>query len=445
MRPADISSVYRRLSRYIHNSLWIIAEKAAGLGLAFVATIFVARYLGPESFGLLAYALSLVAIFSAAGHMGLAGLVVRDIVKHPDDRAATVGTTAVLKFVGLAVGYAILLLYAAVYEGVGTVEFQLVALAGAALLLKPAEVLEFWFQAFVQARYISLARLASHLVSTALRLVLVVAGASLILFALTPVVQGLVVAAILLYFFRGKASLRISEFRATWARARSLLAQGWIIYLGSIFAVVYLKVDQVMLRWLAGAGEVGQYAVAAQFSEALYFLPVAIVATVFPKLIELRERSEPEFYARLQQLFDLLFIMGLGVAVALTLSASWIIGTLFGEVYGPSAGILIIHVWSAIFVFMRAAVSKWILIENALYFSLVTQGLGAVVNVGLNWLWIPDYGGVGAAYATLCSYAVASFLALLIYTRTRPVFWLMLRAVAAPIRYPLLLLGRSGR
>ena len=436
MTISDFKSVYRRLSRYIHNSLWIIGEKVAGLSLSFLATIFVARYLGPEAFGLLAYSLSLVSIFSAAGHMGLAGLVVRDIVKYPEERAATVGTTAALKFIGLGAGYVVLVVYAAAYEGVGTVAFQLVIVAGAALLLKPAEVLEFWFQAFVQARHISLARLASNLASAGLRLFLVASGASLVLFALAPVAQGVVVAAILVYFFRRKASLRLSELRVSWARARSLLAQGWIIYLGSIFAVVYLKVDQVMLRWLAGAGDVGQYAVAAQFSEALYFLPVAIVATVFPKLIELRQRSESEFYVRLQQLLDLLFIMGVTVALLLTVSAGWIIGTLFGETYAASAGILIIHVWSAIFVFMRAAVSKWILIENALYFSLLTQGLGALVNVGLNYWWIPDHGGIGAAYATLCSYAVASFLALGLYSKSRRLFWMMGLAFASVVRYP---------
>jgi O-antigen/teichoic acid export membrane protein len=382
-------------------------------------------------------------IFGAAGHMGLAGLVVRDIVKYPEERAATLGTTATLKFIGLGAGYGVLVAYAAAYEGVGTVAFQLVVLAGAALLLRPAEVIEFWFQAFVQARYISVARLASHIVSAGVRLLLVASGASLVLFALAPVAQGIMVAVILVYFFRGKSSLRLSDLRFDWGRARSLLSQGWIVYLGSLFAVVYLKVDQVMLRWLAGTDEVGQYAVAAQFSEALYFLPVAIVASVFPKLIELRQRSESEFYARLQQLLDLLFIMGVGVAVLLTVSAGWIIATLFGDPYAASAGILIIHVWSAIFVFMRAAVSKWILIENALYFSLLTQGLGAFVNVGLNFLWIPDHGGIGAAYATLCSYAVASFLALAFSRKSRRLFWMMALAFASVVRYPRRLIRSS--
>jgi Na+-driven multidrug efflux pump len=86
---------------------------------------------------------------------------------------------------------------------------------------------------------------------------------------------------------------------------------------------------------------------------------------------------------------------------------------------------------------MRAALSRWILIENALYFSMLNQGLGALSNIGLNYILIPFYGGKGAAWATLISYAIASFFALVIYRRTRPVFWLMLKALIAPLRYPL--------
>jgi O-antigen/teichoic acid export membrane protein len=63
--------------------------------------------------------------------------------------------------------------------------------------------------------------------------------------------------------------------------------------------------------------------------------------------------------------------------------------------------------------------------------------MGALMNIGLNIILIPAHGGIGAAFATLLSYATASFLALVFHPRTRPVFWQMAWAVLAPIRYPL--------
>lgn len=440
MMPPQIGQAYRRLAKYLNNSYWLLLERVLGLGLAFLGTVIVARYLGPDDFGSLAYALSLVALFGAAGHMGLHGLVVREIVKLPDERAATLGTSALLKLLGMAIGYAVLVAYAWLYEGPGTAQFFIVLIAGLALLLQPLSVIDNWFQAFVQAKYAVLARASSQVLATGFLLVLALGGAGLIYFALAHLLQAVLAAIFLLIIFWIKSPIKPSKWVFSSNRAKCLLRQGWMIYLASVFAVVYLKVDIVMLRWFAGTTEAGQYAVAAQLSEAWYFVPSVIVASFFPKMINLREQDESLFYHRLQQLFDVLFVLALIVAISVTVIAPWLVVLLFGSDYAASASILMIHIWAALFIFMRAALSQWILIENVLYFSLLTQGFGALANVLLNWLLIPHFGGMGAAYATLISYATASFLALLFYRRSRVVFWQMTRAMLAPVRYPALLL-----
>jgi len=435
------ANAYRRFRPYLDNTVWIMVEKVLAMGLALVAPVFVARYLGPDGFGTLAYATSLVALFGVAGHLGLHGLVVREIVKKPDFRAETLGTAALLKFFGALAGYLALLLYAGVYEGVGTVPFYLLAIAGAALLFTPVNVVDYWFNAFLQARYVSIARVSAQLVYVGSTLLFVFLGSGIVRFAIPYLLQGLVAAVVLLLLFRAKADIRLSAWRFNRTRARELLKQGWVIYLASFFAVIYLKIDQVMLRWLADSAEVGVYAVAARLSEVWYFIPTAIVASVFPRLIDLRDSNKALFTHRLQQLFDSLAVLGMVIALLVAVIAPWLIPWIFGADYAASAAILVIHTWASVFIFMRAALSKWILIENALYFSLLTQGLGALSNVVLNYFLIPLYGGEGAAWATLVSYATASFFAVFLYARTRPVFWLMFNALLAPVRYPLKLLS----
>ena len=157
------ANTYRRFQPYLHNTVWILGEKVQSLGLGFVVTVLVARYLGPDDFGTLAYAMSLVALFGISGHLGLHGLVVREIVKQPALRATTMGTTAILRFIGVLIGYLLLLLYAALYEGAGTVRFAFIAIAGASLLFLPFDVVDYWFNAFVQARYVSIARFLAKL------------------------------------------------------------------------------------------------------------------------------------------------------------------------------------------------------------------------------------------------------------------------------------------
>jgi len=430
-----MQTFYQRIKVYLVNISWVMAEKIFNLGMTFIVTILVARYLGPEQFGVLAYAISLVAVFAIAGHVGLSGLVVRELVKHPEAKQEIMGTSFGLKGLGYLLGLMLLLAFTLITESSQRDEFWILLILATTLLFQPFNVIDFWFQSRLEAKYNAIAKTTTLIIISMFKVALTLLGANLILFALVNALQAILVAIALILFYRYKSKLSLTTWRFSTIRAKDLLSQGWMVFLGSIFAVIYLKVDQIMLKWLDGAEEVGIYAVAASLSEAWYFVPIVIVASFFPKLIKLRESNPAHFNKRLQQLFDLLFILALGVAIAVTLLAQPVITTMFGAAYEGAAPILVIHIWAAVFIFMRAAFSKWILIENVLMFSLITQGLGALANVALNYWLIPIYGGVGAAYATLISYAIASYFALFLSPKTRPVFWMMTKSLFTPVRY----------
>jgi O-antigen/teichoic acid export membrane protein len=404
--------------------------------LTFLVAVVVARYLGPEDFGILSYALSLTSLIAVAGHMGLVGLVVRELVKRPECCSEILGTVCGLKFFGVSVGYALLVIYAFVYETLGSSEFILILLLGLTLFLVPFNVvIDSWFQSRVQAKYKAIASLISMVLTSLLKVAFVGMGGTLIAFGFANLLQPILVAAILMFLFHRTAEVSLLSWRFRWTQAQSLLARGAPIFLASFFATIYLRVDLIMLRWFVGPEEVGLYAVASRLSEVWYFLPSAVVVSVFPRLIQLRKSDPDRFQARFQQLFDILFMAALAIALIFTFLSTPLIKLFFGADYGPSAPILSIHVWAGIFIFMRAGFSKWILIEDALWLSLITQAAGAVVNVGLNVLFIPSYGGVGAAWATLISYAVASYFALFFHRKSRGVFMMMTKAIIAPMRY----------
>jgi len=425
------------LKKYLANTSWMFSDKVLSLALNFVVSIIIARYLGAEDYGTLAYVLSLTTIFTVAGHMGLSGLVVREIVNSKSEHDVILGTSYAIKTAGMLLGFIGLLAYAVLTELHNVTVFWMLIFASLPMLIQPITVLDFWFQSQVQARFTAISNTSGLVAALLFKLLLVFSGASVLFFALGSLIQSFVVMALLIFFYKRSSSLSISEWRFDKKKAISLVKQSWLIFAGAIFAVIYMKIDRVMLKVFEGSSSVGIYAVAAQISEAWYFIPTIIAASIFPKLIHLRESTPTEFYRRLQQLFDILFIIGLVIAVITTFVAPFVINFLYGTEYFESANILVVHIWAGIFVALRAAFSKWILIENALVFSLVTQGAGALLNVVLNWFLIPHFGAMGAAISTLISYSVASFFALTLSSHTRPIFWMMLKAIFAPIRYPL--------
>ncbi|SMC73028.1 Membrane protein involved in the export of O-antigen and teichoic acid [Desulfocicer vacuolatum DSM 3385] len=426
---------FNKFRLYIRNTSWILGGYFFRLLTGFFVLIFIARYLGPKKFGILSYAGSLTAIFATTAHMGLNGLVVRELVKKIDVRNEILGSAVALKCCGAFFGFFLICIVAINTEDINSPSFWVIVIIASSLLFKPSEIFAFWFEAHVQAKYTSIASVISHFFTGSLNIFLVVFGANLYFFAFANLFQAFVFALLLWLFYCRYSDLPIQRWLASFRKSKELLGQSWIVFLGSIFANVYLKIDQVMLKWMIGAKEVGIYSVASTLSEIWYFMPVAIMASFYPRLIKLHESKPDVFKKRFQQLLNLLSFLALIVILLVTLMAKPFVDLFYGVAYQASSAILIVHIWASIFVFMRAAFSKWILIENVLMFSLITQGFGAIINICSNFLLIPKYGGSGAALATLASYAMASYFSLLFYQKSRPIFWMMTRSLIAPVIY----------
>jgi PST family polysaccharide transporter len=199
--------------------------------------------------------------------------------------------------------------------------------------------------------------------------------------------------------------------------------------------------DQIMLGILVDDSAVGIYAAAARISEVWYFIPVAIVTSFFPALINAKSSDTSLYQNDLQRLNDLLFVSALVIAFGVSLTASWGIEKLFGITYAEAASVLIVHTWVGIFVFMRVLLSKWFITENLLKLSMFSQVLGALANIFLNVQLIPLYGPIGAAYATVISFSVAGYLVLFLHRDLWPMALVVTRSLLLPLR--LLQKGRN--
>jgi PST family polysaccharide transporter len=120
----------------------------------------------------------------------------------------------------------------------------------------------------------------------------------------------------------------------------------------------------------------------------------------------------------------------LAIAVALPMSflSTTIITLLFGDAYKQAGTILSIHIWAAIFVFLGVSSGKWFLAENRQILSLQRTVVGAFVNVGLNFLFIPLYGALGAAMATVIGQATVCLFFDAFQKETRQMFVMKLRS-----------------
>ena len=398
------------------------------MGVGLFIGVWIARYLGPEQFGLLNFANAFVVFLGAFAALGLQGIVVRDIVREPDSAGTTLGTAAFMQLVGGFVVYLLILITIAYMRPNDALARSIVAIMGSVMLLRASDIAVYWFESQVQSKYIVWVQNSVFIVFAAIKVVLILQQVLLIAFVWATLAEA-IAAALILLSVMSKRGQPLSKLRVSTDRMKSLFKDSWPLILSAIAITIYMRMDQIMLGQMISDEAVGIYSAATRISEVWYFIPMAIVASVFPATLEAKKLSKELYYARLQQLYDLMVVVSAVVALPMTFLSRSIVTLLFGEDYSGAGAILAIHIWAAVFVFLGVASGNWFLTENRQLLSMQRAVSGAVANIGLNLLLIPIYGAVGAALATVISQAIAAWLFDFFQAETRPMFFMKLTSM----------------
>jgi len=391
-----------------------------------VVTVYVARYLGPGRFGLLSYAISLVAIFAMIGLLGLDSIVVRNLVQNPSDRDRILGTAFALKVSGaiIAILMVVVTLQIASNE---TYTKALVTIVAIGILFKSLNVIEFYFQATVKGRRIAFSQLCAVTISTAFQICLVFMNAELIWFACALAFENLLLGLFFLIMYR-KEEGHIKNWRWDSTIAKDLIGDSWPLLFSSLMVMLYMRIDQIMIKEMLDVEAVGNYAAAVRLSEALYFIPLAIVASLFPAVINARKVDYKLYIDRLKQLYTLMFWMAIVIAIPTVIISKYAIEIFFGSEFSAAVSVLKIHIWACVFVFLGIANQKYLLVENLVLILFYQTIIGSMMNIFCNYRFIPHYGIIGAAYATLLTQA-AILVILLFNNRARKSLVLMVKAM----------------
>jgi len=388
--------------------------------------IYVARYLGPEHYGLLSYALSFVWLFSSLASFGIDDILIRELVRYPEQRRNLIGTVFWLKVCGsILMGTAI----AAVlhFKAEDQQTYWLIALIALGFLFQATNVVELFFQAQVQSKFAVRAQIIQLLITSLIKIYLVWSEAELVWFAVALMLDQAVVAVLLLIMYRWKIE-KFPYLSFKIIKAKLLLKDAWPLIFAGMVVSIYMKIDQIMLKEMLNAKAVGVYAASVKLCEAWYFVPTALMASLFPAVVEARKKSETIYEERVQKLYDLMVWGSVAVALPTTLLSDWIILILYGNAFQEAADVLRIYIWAGVFVSLGVASSKWLVAENLQRYSFYRSALGAILNVGCNLWLIPIYGIKGAAFATLLAQGTVAFVSLSFFSKTRKNCWTVINS-----------------
>ncbi|MDF1584668.1 MAG: flippase [Methyloprofundus sp.] len=387
--------------------------------------IWVARYLGPEQFGIFSYALAFTAIFGGIAKLGLDGIMVRELVNNPENRGVYLGTAFWLKILGAFIVIGLMAAIVPFTSNDATTNLFIFIIASG-LVFQSFEVVEFYFQSQVLAKIVSICKVIQLALSSMIKIYLVLSESELIWFVLVTAFDALSLA--VSYFIAYKIRKNPAFYRHfDFGIAKQLLKDSWPLIFSAIVVMIYMRIDQIMIKEILGLYEVGIYSAAMRLIEATYFIPAIIVASLFPSIISAKSKSEELYLRRIRRLYFTFVWTAIVIAVLIFFLSEQLIDLLFGSSYSDSTKVLQAASFLIVLIFISAVHGKWLITEGLQKFTIYYSLVAVSTNVLLNLFFIPDFGVVGAVYASLLS-QILPYGVLIWYKKTRAQFFMIIES-----------------
>lgn len=380
------------------NATWIIACKIVQAVLNLVVTMLTARFLGPSGYGLVNYAASVVAFMAPVMQLGLNGVLVQELVNHPEKEGETLGTALAMTSLSSVFCVAGVVGFAAVANFGEKTTIIVCGLYSLLLIFQALEMTQYWFQAKLKSKYTSIVMLIAYAITSAYRIFLLVRGMSIYWFAVSQAIDYLIIAACLLVIYKKLGAQRLSFSKDA---MRRMFAKSKYYIVSNLMVTIFAQTDRIMLKLMDGDAATGYYSAAATCAGLTGFVFTAIIDSARPSIFESKKTDEVSFERNMTRLYSVIIYLSLLQSLFITLFSPLIVHILYGSAYAPTENALRLIVWYTTFSYLGSVRNIWILAEDKQKYLWILNLSGALINVVLNAVFIPFWGIMGAAFASL--------------------------------------------
>lgn len=391
------------------NLFWAVLGKMTNLLSGLIVGIIVARYLGPEQYGLMNYVMSFVFLFQTFSVFGLDNIEIREESKTGSDYNKIIGTSFGIRlFTSLLC--IILCISTCCYMEANVYTTELVAVYSLSIIFNSFVVARNYFYALVRNKYVVQVEIIRTLICMAIKILLLYIGASLMWFIIANVFDMLIVGMGYCVAYRNEIG-KITEWRFDKKYAYYLIKESFPLMLTSAAVIVYQRIDQVMIGQIIDKESVGYFSVASRFVEILIYIPMILSQTIAPMLTRALQSSQEEYYDKGQSFMNLSVWSSLCMSVIMSLCSYWIILLLFGETYLSAVPVLQLMSFKAVSVALSYTAGAMLVVEGLQKFAILRDSFGCIVCIILNYFLLPVYGVIAAGLVTIISNIAAGYIA----------------------------------
>ena len=372
--------------------------------LNFIAMVLAIRFLDVERFGTFSILLAVVGILSKLVDFGIEPIIFRELSKDKNN-FHLYSCSLTLRFVIYLIvvaGYnlaAQLLNYSTKEIILSNIIFTTIIFSMKMVNLR--ELLATPFKVNLKMHYPMTLSILDNLILLAMILLLPFMKNVLLYFTIVYSLSNVPGFILSFYFLKKKFGYKyqFTLDKGIWLLKESLPLFGFVI-----LTAIFMQIDVVILNYYKGPHDVGIYSAGTRLTVPLSIIPGAIVTTVFPILVKkMSDQVSSDFISNL--VIKLLYIIAFIIAAVFTFESNSLVNLIFGSQYASAALPASILYWCQIFLFFTYYTLVVLIAKNKQFYNFIYGAIQVVVNLALNFLWIPKYSFLGASLAKL----VASF------------------------------------
>ena len=404
--------------RFTKNVTWLLGGKIINMLLQFFVSLATARYLGPSNYGTINYVAAFVSFFSSIASLGLAVVVIKEIVVNESDNNEVIWTSIWLRFGTAILSTISIVALMFITNRDDPMIVQIAILESLSIVFSSFDTINYYFQGKLLSKWTSIAGVLAYIGMSLYRIYLLATGANIVWFALSTSTDMIFQAIFLMLFYT-----RLEGFKPRFnlKLGKRLLKQSYHYLIAGLITILYAQVDRVMLGNMLDKTAVGYYSAALTISHLWSMIPTALIQSLSPLLYEAAGKSRNQFLRRLRQSYAALFWLNALYSIFVCLFAHWIILILYGKDYLAGTNALRIVVWYYGLSTMSTLNQVYLANDGKDKYINRFCIAGLVTDVVLNLALIPIMGINGAAIATLITHIIIQIVMPYAFKETREI------------------------
>lgn len=393
--------------------------------IAFGATIYIARVLGADGYGVIAFAVGINLYFSKIADFAIESAGAKQIASHRQSletlAAAIMGARIALILFLTALSVLAIQLMAP--------EPERSVLSLYLLTMIPIAASTKWIHIGLEdTRPVGVARVLGETLGLAVVLGVMLHSAELWAPPVAQIASETLIAFVLIMVLRRRGHV----VRLSWnpGTALPVFRAALPLLVHSLLGLLIYNSDLIFLRMFRDSGQVGYYAAAYTLISLLSNLGIAYGMSLLPTLTRFGARTAEEgelYHTALAQVYAVCFPVTIGGC----LLAENIIGLAFGQQYSDSVLVLQVLIWSIPMSILRYVPWAALIARDRQHQLMVVNMYAVLLNILLNLALIPFYGVIGAAIATVITECMVGAL-LLGHARVQGLAFVALRRLWRP-------------